>query len=76
MTGLIVAPTSCIACPMPGTTTPKIQQITVRPKVTSTFYLLSIPFSLNHSSSIVSFEGRTQRGAAQITENKIVKFPI
>jgi len=70
--GFIVAPTSYIAFPIPGIITPKIQAIVISARVTKKFYFLFIPYSLNHNSSIVSFEGRTHRGAAHITENKIV----
>ena len=50
--------------------------ITTNIKVTKKFYFLFIPFSLKNSSSIVSLDGKTQRGAAAIIENNNAKQPI
>lgn len=74
--GLIVQPTNVIASPMPSINDAIPQTITTNIKVTKRFYFLFIPFSLKNSSSIVSLEGKTQRGAAAIIENNNAKQPI
>jgi len=76
ITGLMVQPTSVRAAPMLGITTAIPKLIRVRIKVQKMFCLEDMPFYLYNSSSIVSFEGSTQSGAAQITANRSEKFPI
>ena len=75
ITGLIVLPTKVIASPIFGIAIARPILITISTKVQSKFYRFVIPSSLYNNSSIVSFDGRTQRGAAQITANKSENVP-
>jgi len=76
ITGLIVQPTKVIAAPMLGTTAAILKLTRVRMKVHMRFCLKDIPLFLYSSSSIVSFDGSTHSGAAQITANNSAKLPI
>ena len=76
ITGLIVLPTKVIASPMLGMAMAKPIFIKIRTRVHIKFIFLVIPFSLYSNSSIVSFEGSTHSGAAQMTANKREKVPI
>ena len=72
----MVHPTIVIASPIPLINVAIPQLTTTNIKVTSRFCFLFIPFSLKNSSSTVSLEGKTQRGAAAIIENNNAKQPI
>lgn len=76
ITGLIVDPTSVIASPTPSMNRAGAMLTDNKRRVTMKFCLLFMPFSLKNNSSIESLEGKTQRGAAVITENKRLKLPI
>ena len=68
-------PTNYIASPIPPINAAIPQLTTTNIKVIRRFCFLFIPFSLKNSSSTVSLEGKTQRGAAAIIENNKAKQP-